>query len=131
MNIQQLRYFLVLADTLSFTKTAEKYYISQTAVSNQIKALEEVAALYDGSSPFGAFCPCFHPGTATPAIGDEKCHGNILQMGFRFCEKGLKTSFLQHFIPHGGAAEEDSVINNSEKFIPSSSLLQNSRVHLV
>ena len=41
MNIQQLRYFLVLADTLSFTKTAEKYYISQTAVSNQIKALEE------------------------------------------------------------------------------------------
>ena len=39
MNIQQLRYFLVLADTLSFTKTAEKYYISQTAVSNQIKAL--------------------------------------------------------------------------------------------
>ena len=41
MNIQQLKYFLVLADTLSFTKTAEKYYISQTAVSNQIKALEE------------------------------------------------------------------------------------------
>ena len=41
MNIQQLRYFLVLADTLSFTKTAEKYYISQTAISNQIKALEE------------------------------------------------------------------------------------------
>ena len=31
-----------------------------------------------GSSPFGAFCPCFHPGTATPAIGAEKCHGNIL-----------------------------------------------------
>ena len=30
-----------MADTLSFTKTAEKYYISQTAVSNQIKTLEE------------------------------------------------------------------------------------------
>ncbi len=41
MNTRQLEYFVTVAETLSFTKTAEKYYISQTAVTQQIKALEE------------------------------------------------------------------------------------------
>jgi len=40
MNTKQLEYFVSLAETLSFTKTAQKFYISQTAVTNQIKALE-------------------------------------------------------------------------------------------
>ena len=40
MNTRQLEYFVSLAETLSFTKTAQKFYISQTAVTNQIKALE-------------------------------------------------------------------------------------------
>ena len=39
MNIQQLRYFLVLADTLSFTKTAEKYYKKYTEKKTGIKAV--------------------------------------------------------------------------------------------
>lgn len=41
LNIKQLEYFVAVAETLSFTKAAEKYYISQTAVTQQIKALEE------------------------------------------------------------------------------------------
>ncbi|UWD49213.1 LysR family transcriptional regulator [Clostridioides difficile] len=41
MNTKQLEYFISVAENLSFTKTAEKFYISQTAVTQQIKALEE------------------------------------------------------------------------------------------
>ena len=40
LNIRQLKYFVAVAENLSFTKAAEKYYISQTAVTQQIKALE-------------------------------------------------------------------------------------------
>lgn len=40
MNTKQLEYFISLSETLNFTRTAQKFYISQTAVSNQIKALE-------------------------------------------------------------------------------------------
>ncbi|OOM14324.1 LysR family transcriptional regulator [Clostridium saccharobutylicum] len=40
MNTRQLEYFVSLAETLSFTKTAQKFYISQTAVTKQIKTLE-------------------------------------------------------------------------------------------
>lgn len=41
MNIRQLEYFVSVAENLSFTKAAKKHYISQTAVTQQIKALEE------------------------------------------------------------------------------------------
>lgn len=41
MNTKQLEYFIAVADNLNFTKAAEKFYISQTAMSLQIKALEE------------------------------------------------------------------------------------------
>ena len=41
MNTKQLEYFISVAESLSFTKTAERFYISQTAVTQQIKALEE------------------------------------------------------------------------------------------
>lgn len=41
MNIKQLQYFISVAENLSFTKAAQKHYISQTAVTQQIKALEE------------------------------------------------------------------------------------------
>lgn len=40
MNARQLKYFLNLCDTLSFVKTAEMNFISQSAVSQQIKNLE-------------------------------------------------------------------------------------------
>lgn len=40
MNIKQLEYFLSVAQLKSFTKTAEQFFISQTAISQQIKALE-------------------------------------------------------------------------------------------
>ena len=41
MNIHKLEVFLTLADTLNFTRTAQLLYISQTAVSQQIRSLEE------------------------------------------------------------------------------------------
>lgn len=41
MNLNQLKYFVAVAETLSFTKAAEQYYISQTAITQQIKSLED------------------------------------------------------------------------------------------
>lgn len=41
MNLNQLEYFVNAAETLNFTNTAKKFYISQTAITQQIKALEE------------------------------------------------------------------------------------------
>jgi len=41
MNLNQLRYFVTLAETGSFTKAAVAHYISQTAITQQIRSLEE------------------------------------------------------------------------------------------
>lgn len=41
MNINQLKYFIAVAEYRSFTKAANQYYISQTAITQQIQALEE------------------------------------------------------------------------------------------
>ncbi len=41
MELQQIRYFLTLAETLHFWNSAEKLFITQSALSRQIKALEE------------------------------------------------------------------------------------------
>lgn len=40
MTIQQIRYFLVLAEELHFWKTSEKIFISQSSLSRQIQSLE-------------------------------------------------------------------------------------------
>ena len=52
MNRNQLKYFVAAAETRSFTKAAEQYYISQTAVTQQIHLLEETlgCALFDRST---------------------------------------------------------------------------------
>lgn len=41
MNSRQLEYFLAVAKELNFTKAAEAMFVSQTAVTQQIKVLEE------------------------------------------------------------------------------------------
>lgn len=41
MDTRQLEYFITAAELLNFTKAAEKFYISQTAISQQIKSLED------------------------------------------------------------------------------------------
>ncbi|MBR5508663.1 MAG: LysR family transcriptional regulator [Lachnospiraceae bacterium] len=41
MNINQLKYFIAVAEYKSFTKAANQYYISQTAITQQIHTLEE------------------------------------------------------------------------------------------
>ena len=40
MNLNRLRYFLSVAECLNFTEAARRHYISQTAMSQQILALE-------------------------------------------------------------------------------------------
>ena len=42
MNTKQIEYFLAVAEELSFTRAAEKMYVSQTAVTQQIQSLEEL-----------------------------------------------------------------------------------------
>ena len=42
MNTTQLEYFVSVAELHSFTKAAQKHYVSQTAVTQQIQNLEEI-----------------------------------------------------------------------------------------
>lgn len=53
MNINQLKYFISVAEYRSFTKAANQFYISQTAITQQIQALEESmgVTLIDRSPP--------------------------------------------------------------------------------
>jgi DNA-binding transcriptional LysR family regulator len=41
MTIKQLHYFVAVAETLSFTQAAKRFFVAQTAVSQQIAALEK------------------------------------------------------------------------------------------
>ncbi len=41
MNLQQIEYFLTLADELHFWKTSEKVFITQSALSRHIKSMEQ------------------------------------------------------------------------------------------
>ena len=41
MNINQLKYFVAVAEYRSFSKAAEQYFMTQTAVTQQIQRLEE------------------------------------------------------------------------------------------
>lgn len=41
MDMRQLNYFISVAEHLNFTKAAEHHYIAQTAISQQIQALEQ------------------------------------------------------------------------------------------
>ena len=45
MNINQLKYFVAVAEHQSFTKAATQFFISQTAITQQIHALEESIGL--------------------------------------------------------------------------------------
>ena len=45
MNINQLKYFIAVAETESFTKAAEGFFISQTAITQQIRSLEETIGI--------------------------------------------------------------------------------------
>jgi DNA-binding transcriptional LysR family regulator len=45
MNLNQLKYFVAVAEQHSFTKAATQYYISQTAITQQVRALEDSIGL--------------------------------------------------------------------------------------
>lgn len=52
MNRNQLNYFVTAAENQSFTKAAEQFYISQTAITQQIRLLEDAlgCSLFDRST---------------------------------------------------------------------------------
>lgn len=52
MNLNQLKYFVAVAEHRSFTKAANQYYLSQTAITQQIRALEALleVQLFDRNS---------------------------------------------------------------------------------
>ncbi len=52
MNRNQLKYFVAAAESRSFTKAAEQFYISQTAVTQQMQLLEDTlgCTLFDRST---------------------------------------------------------------------------------
>ena len=41
MNLKQMEYFVAAAEQLNFTRAAKKCFISQTAMTLQIRSLEE------------------------------------------------------------------------------------------
>ena len=41
MNLKQFEYFIKIAENKNFTRTAEEMFISQPALSQQIRSLEE------------------------------------------------------------------------------------------
>ena len=41
MHINQLRYFVSVASCRSFTRAAERHFLTQTAITQQVKALED------------------------------------------------------------------------------------------
>ena len=59
MNLNQLRYFISVAETGSFTKAAMNHYVSQTAITQQIHSLEEIvgAKLLNRNSRPAALTP--------------------------------------------------------------------------
>ena len=40
MLLKQMKYFVSIVENNSFTEAAEKYFVSQSAISQQIKSLE-------------------------------------------------------------------------------------------
>ncbi|MGN0953936.1 LysR family transcriptional regulator [Dialister sp.] len=83
MNIRQLQYFAAVAGTLNFTKAARKLYVSQTAVTQQIQALEKEMNLvlfkrnhrHVELTPEGkAFLPAVRSILQELQEAEERCH---------------------------------------------------------
>ena len=76
MNTNQLKYFVAVAEYRSFTKAANQYYISQTAITQQIHALEESMNVQLFNQPPGSAYPCrkdILPGGKSHSGADGDC----------------------------------------------------------
>ena len=80
MLLRQMKYFAAVVDCNSFTEAAEQCYISQSAISQQIQALERKQQSVE-----------------------EDYYRNTLGFGgsflFRKTEGGGKNQTLRHFLP--------------------------------
>ena len=59
MELRQLNYFIAISDAKSFTRAAEKLYVSQPALTGQINALENELGmkLFDRTNKFVQLTP--------------------------------------------------------------------------
>ncbi|WP_347490856.1 LysR family transcriptional regulator [Ruminococcus sp. FC2018] len=68
MMLKQIRYFQSVVQLGSFTAAAEEHFISQSAISQQIKALEKIA----GPNSNASVIPAAKGPKITPPIKDDK-----------------------------------------------------------
>ena len=64
MNIDHLRYFLVLTQEMHYGRAAQRLNISQSGLSHAMAALEQAppsSKKVAGASPWGATAPPFSP----------------------------------------------------------------------
>lgn len=67
MELRQLNYFIAISDAKSFTRAAEKLYVSQPALTGQINALENELGmkLFDRTNKFVQLTPAERSFTST------------------------------------------------------------------
>ena len=119
MNRNQLRYFVSAAEHRSFTKAAEQYYISQTAVTQQIQQLEQTLGceLFDRSTrpvsltsagksiPFGRKSDfrAHEPRTGTRAVTRATGLTGTLRVGYvRGYERSDLSVLMRQLPPENG-----------------------------
>jgi DNA-binding transcriptional LysR family regulator len=99
MNIETLKVFRDLSDTGSFSKTAELNYVSQSAVSQQIKKLERVlkCKLYHRQAGRILLTPCgekFYSAARKIAVTYEGALKGIRDLGDERPSEGIRISTI-------------------------------------
>lgn len=108
MDINQLRYFRAVAETLNFTRAANSLYMSQTTLSYQISSLEKELGVslfnrsHSGTKLTPAGCKLLEYIPQLLGLVDEAVNATIFaNRGFTDVLRiGFLGSHEQHFLPH-------------------------------